>query len=78
MSQKNTDPCQKIACELQVCLKKENFQESSCQEYVDRLVECCRLRKKESFKVCGGMNWKVISFNDFNRKKTPERMNWKE
>jgi len=58
MSQKRNDPCQKRACELQVCLKKENFQESACKAYIDRLVECCRLWKEESFKVCSGIDWK--------------------
>lgn len=58
MPPKKKDPCQKYACELQVCLKRENFQESACQAYINRLVECCRLWKEESFKVCSGINWK--------------------
>ena len=45
------DPCQKYACELQVCLQKNNYQEDKCQETIKRLVKCCFTWKEESFKV---------------------------
>ena len=56
MSEK-TDPCQKFACELQVCLQKNNYQESKCQEAIKRLVKCCQAWKEESFKVCSGIDY---------------------
>ena len=55
MSQQARDPCQKYACELQVCLKNNNYQESKCQKALDRLVKCCTLWREESFKVCSGI-----------------------
>ena len=54
---KKTDPCQKFACELQVCLQKNNYQESKCQEAIKRLVKCCQTWKEESFKVCSGIDY---------------------
>ena len=55
MSQQARDPCQKYACELQVCLKNNNFQENKCQNALERLVKCCSLWRQESFKVCSGI-----------------------
>jgi len=56
MSQK-ADPCQKFACELQVCLAKNNYQEIKCKEYIERLTKCCNIWKEESFKVCSGISY---------------------
>ena len=55
MSKQGRDPCQKYACELQVCLQKNNYQENKCQEAITRLVKCCHIWRQESFKVCAGV-----------------------
>ena len=52
-----SDPCQKFACELQVCLQKHQYQESKCQDAIKRLVKCCSIWKEESFKVCSGIEY---------------------
>ena len=54
---KKSDPCQKFACELQVCLQKNHYQESKCQEAIKRLVKCCNIWKEESYKVCSGIEY---------------------
>lgn len=54
---KKADPCQKFACELQVCLSKNYYQESKCQEAITRLVKCCNIWKEESYKVCSGISY---------------------
>ena len=61
---KKTDPCQKFACELQVCLQKNNYQESKCQEAIQRLVKCCQIWKEESFKVCSGIDYEDHKTSD--------------
>ena len=62
------DPCQKFACELQVCLQKNKYQEAKCKEAIKRLVKCCSIWKEESFKVCQGIEYegKVNSVNSSN------------
>ena len=44
-------------CIVQVCLKRNNFQEESCQEVIQRLVDCCALWKEQSWKVCQGIDY---------------------
>ena len=56
MSSKS-DPCQKFACQLQECLKKNNYQESKCLEVIEKLVNCCTIWKEKSFKVCSGIDY---------------------
>ncbi|RKP35786.1 hypothetical protein BJ085DRAFT_15465, partial [Dimargaris cristalligena] len=34
-------PCQKQACDIQACLQKHNYQESHCQQYLEKLRQCC-------------------------------------
>lgn len=36
------DPCKPFACNIQKCLKENNFQESKCQEFIEYLRECCK------------------------------------
>ena len=55
MSKQARDPCQKYACEVQVCLQRNNYQENKCQETIKNLVKCCQLWGEESFKVCSGI-----------------------
>ena len=55
MSKQTRDPCQKYACELQVCLQRNNYQEKKCQGSITNLVRCCEVWKQESSKVCSGI-----------------------
>ena len=43
--------------EVQVCLQRNNYQETRCQEVVQRLVNCCALWKDQSWKVCQGIDY---------------------
>ncbi|XP_021931521.1 cx9C motif-containing protein 4 [Zootermopsis nevadensis] len=36
------DPCKPSACSIQKCLKENNYQEASCQQFIELLKECCR------------------------------------
>jgi len=63
MPKEKTDPCQKRACELQVCLQKYNFQEDRCKAEIKRLIDCCNKWKEESFKVCRGIEYEGNTLN---------------
>jgi len=51
------DPCQKPACDLQVCLQRSQYQEARCVEAIARLVACCDLWGDKSTKVCPGIQY---------------------
>ncbi|PHZ16069.1 mature T-cell proliferation 1 neighbor protein-like protein [Rhizopus microsporus ATCC 52813] len=42
MSNQQKPPCQKYACDIQDCLAKNNYQESKCQDLIDKLDKCCQ------------------------------------
>lgn len=48
-----TDPCMKLACAIQTCLQKNNYQEEKCQAQLQNLLDCCRKNLKNS-PVCEG------------------------
>lgn len=35
------DPCKPHACNIQKCLKENNYQEQSCQQFIELLRDCC-------------------------------------
>jgi len=57
MPRSKEDPCQKPACQLQVCLQKNNYQEEKCQKVLQSLVDCCALWNDQSWKVCQGIDY---------------------
>ena len=44
---KPKDPCQRQACAIQDCLKKNNYQEEKCQNIIQLMIECCKIKGKE-------------------------------
>ena len=41
--------CQKIACDIQFCLGRNNYKVQRCQHFMDRYNACCDRVKKEIF-----------------------------
>ncbi|KAF2484374.1 hypothetical protein BDY17DRAFT_295526 [Neohortaea acidophila] len=41
-SLKHETPCHPLACALQDCVQKNNFDQSKCEKQIDELYECCR------------------------------------
>ena len=52
---KPKDPCQRQACAIQDCLKKNNYQEEKCQNIIQLMIDCCQTKGNESSKICQGM-----------------------
>lgn len=48
------DPCQKQACDLQVCLQGAKYQEEKCAKFIEALRNCCKKFADRS-DVCGGV-----------------------
>lgn len=36
------DPCKKYACRLQTCLQKFDYNQTKCQDIIDKLTQCCK------------------------------------
>ena len=53
--EKTKDPCQRQACAIQECLKKNNFQEEKCQHIIQLMIDCCNSKDNKSSKICHGM-----------------------
>ncbi|KAL1518308.1 hypothetical protein ABEB36_001950 [Hypothenemus hampei] len=49
------DPCKSFACDIQACLKENNFQEPACQHAIEAMRNCCRKWKDRSY-VCQGID----------------------
>ncbi|KAL0099504.1 hypothetical protein PUN28_020192 [Cardiocondyla obscurior] len=49
------DPCKKIACKLQTCLKDNVFQPSRCQDVLEEIRKCC-LKHSSKSTVCDGID----------------------
>ncbi|RZF40382.1 hypothetical protein LSTR_LSTR008812 [Laodelphax striatellus] len=47
------DPCKKFACEIQRCLKENDFQESRCLHCIENLRKCCVTWKPHSISCSG-------------------------
>lgn len=64
MDNKN-DPCKKIACELQSCLKNHGYQEENCQNLIEKLRKCCieayQVNSKSTSATCSGLIFKEES-----------------
>ncbi|KAG2218751.1 hypothetical protein INT45_003069 [Circinella minor] len=41
MPQQTFPPCQKLACDIQDCLSKNNYQEIKCEKVIQALRTCC-------------------------------------
>jgi len=52
---KPKDPCQRQACAIQDCLKKNNYKEEKCQNIIQLMIDCCKTKGNESSKICPGM-----------------------
>uniref|UniRef100_A0A2C9M6M1 Cx9C motif-containing protein 4, mitochondrial n=1 Tax=Biomphalaria glabrata TaxID=6526 RepID=A0A2C9M6M1_BIOGL len=50
------DPCQKFACDLQSCLRVNDYQEWKCQHVIQALYNCCSNCGKGNSVVCSGIN----------------------
>ncbi|XP_043476095.1 cx9C motif-containing protein 4 [Leptopilina heterotoma] len=50
-----TDPCKKIACKLQTCLKENVYQPSRCEKIIEELRQCCMKHSSHSL-VCDGID----------------------
>ena len=55
MTKRPKDPCQRQACAIQDCLKKNNFQEEKCHEELQLMLECCKTVGKDISYICKGM-----------------------
>mmetsp|Transcript_1160 Transcript_1160/g.1800 ORF Transcript_1160/g.1800 Transcript_1160/m.1800 type:complete len:82 (-) Transcript_1160:133-378(-) len=46
-----TDPClksrrcQKLACDIQWCLSRSNYQQHKCKDFVERWDKCCEVER---------------------------------
>ncbi|KAH9490270.1 Cx9C motif-containing protein 4, mitochondrial [Bulinus truncatus] len=49
------DPCQKFACDLQNCLRANDYQEWKCQHIIEALYDCCSRCGKGNSAVCSGI-----------------------
>jgi len=49
---KAADPCKPKACAIQKCLERTRYNTTYCQQYFDRLAECCKLHGHRS-DACG-------------------------
>ncbi|KAF2221146.1 hypothetical protein BDZ85DRAFT_266359 [Elsinoe ampelina] len=38
---KTDPPCHALACQIQDCLQKNQYDQSRCEKEIDRLYECC-------------------------------------
>jgi len=48
------DPCMKQACDIQVCLQGNNYNEDKCKKFFESLTKCCEKFWKNSV-VCEGV-----------------------
>lgn len=39
--QEDDNPCKPIACELQTCIQRHQFQQEKCSQVIERLYTCC-------------------------------------
>ncbi|KAG9296185.1 hypothetical protein G9A89_014777 [Geosiphon pyriformis] len=54
-------PCYKEACAIQTCFGKNNFQESKCEDVIQKLGECCeKLLKSGGVSVSCPAKWKRL------------------
>ncbi|CAI9736982.1 Hypothetical predicted protein [Octopus vulgaris] len=56
---KSTDPCKKLACQIQACLQENRYQEAKCQEVINLMLKCCEKYGAKS-NCCDGFKdmWK--------------------
>nr|CAH8827187.1 unnamed protein product [Trichobilharzia regenti] len=47
-------PCKPLACEIQACLIKNNYQVSRCMKEITTLIECCEKYKYIKQPCCEG------------------------
>jgi len=40
--------CRKLACDIQWCLSRNNYQQDKCTEFVERWEDCCRREKERA------------------------------
>ena len=56
------DPCQRQACAIQDCLKKNNYKEDKCQKIIQLMIDCCNTNGRELSIICKGMkSYNVVS-----------------
>ncbi|KDE09628.1 hypothetical protein MVLG_00035 [Microbotryum lychnidis-dioicae p1A1 Lamole] len=48
MAVSDNPPCQSEACAIQDCLMAKNYQETQCQDVIDRLYQCCEKMIKQN------------------------------
>lgn len=51
---KEKDVCHPLACRLQRCLDKNNFDDQKCLKEIDAIKDCCRSHWRDSFTCCEG------------------------
>ena len=44
------DPCHKLACKIQTCLEKNNYQQERCKFERDSYNECVKIRTEPEWK----------------------------
>ncbi|SMQ46829.1 unnamed protein product [Zymoseptoria tritici ST99CH_3D7] len=44
---KSDPPCHPLACAIQDCIQKNNYDEAMCKKQIDALYECCNLFYKK-------------------------------
>ena len=42
--------CQKLACDIQYCLSRSNYQQERCRSYIDDWNSCCDAAKAKELK----------------------------
>ncbi|BET00035.1 C-x(9)-C motif containing 4 homolog (S. cerevisiae) [Nesidiocoris tenuis] len=59
---KPKDPCKPHACNIQKCLKENNFQEDKCLQFIEYLRECCVKFGPQSIS-CSGIDTSKVRNN---------------
>lgn len=44
----NDRKCQVMACDIQYCLSRNNYQQAKCQHFVEKWNACCERAKKQA------------------------------
>ncbi|XP_078612978.1 cx9C motif-containing protein 4-like [Branchiostoma floridae x Branchiostoma japonicum] len=48
------DPCQRQACDIQVCLQANNYKESRCESVLRAMERCCEKPWAQDSVCCSG------------------------
>ena len=55
-SSKKSD-CKKLACEIQTCLERNQYQQVKCEKQIEALVMCCKMNNDQVSPFCNGWSF---------------------